>query len=191
MTDAEILGAVCGPRAAAVVQRAGGIRALDDASPDEIGQCGLSLGAARKLAAAIELHRRIVALASPLGIAARTPRDVVHDLKRRIGGMSKECFVAIGLDARQVVRHFEIVAIGSLSSVEVHPREFFRPLIRSGVHSAIAAHNHPSGDASPSDADRELTRRLNECGDTLGVPLLDHLVVTRTTHTSFAALGLL
>ena len=85
----------------------------------------------------------------------------------------------------------ETVAIGSVSSVEVHPREVFRPMVRAGLHSVIAVHNHPSGDPSPSEADLELTRRLADVGVLLGIPLLDHLVVTATEVVSMAALGLL
>jgi DNA repair protein RadC len=96
-----------------------------------------------------------------------------------------------GLDARQRVRIVELVAIGSLSSVEVHPREVFRPLVRAGMHSVIAVHNHPSGDATPSEADLELTRRLADVGVLVGIPLLDHLVVTRQEVVSMAGLGLL
>ena len=61
----------------------------------------------------------------------------------------------LGLDARQRVRLVRTVALGSLSQVDVHPREVFRPLVRAGMHSAIVVHNHPSGDAEPSAADVE------------------------------------
>jgi DNA repair protein RadC len=83
------------------------------------------------------------------------------------------------------------IAVGSLAQVDVHPREVFRPLVRSGMHSVILVHNHPSGDVEPSDADLELTRRLSDVGRLVGIPVLDHLVVTRTDSISMATLGLL
>ncbi len=133
----------------------------------------------------------MAALRVPLLLQLRTPSDVAALLRHRIGDADRECFVAIGVDARQRVRHFDVSAIGSLDQVEVHPREIFRQLIRAGCHSVIVAHNHPSGDASPSEADVELTRRLAEVGQLVGIPLLDHLVVTRSHSVSMATLGLI
>lgn len=99
--------------------------------------------------------------------------------------------MVLGLDARQRVRLVREVAQGSLAHVDVHPREVFRPLVRAGMHSAILVHNHPSQDADPSEADIDLTHRLVEVGRLVGIPVLDHLVVTRTRSVSVAALGLM
>jgi DNA repair protein RadC len=83
------------------------------------------------------------------------------------------------------------IAMGSLASVQVHPREVFRPLVQAGMHAAILVHNHPSGEPDPSDADVELTHRMGEVGRVLGIPVLDHIVVTRASTVSLAELGLL
>jgi len=86
-------------------------------------------------------------------------------------------FVVVALDVRNVVLDVIEVARGCLTGVEVHPREVFRPLIRQAAAAAVVAHNHPSGDPTPSDEDLTLTQRLREVGELVGIPLLDHIVV--------------
>jgi DNA repair protein RadC len=76
------------------------------------------------------------------------------------------------------------VARGTLTGVEVHPREVFRPLVRQAAAAAIVAHNHPSGDSRPSPDDIALTRRLQLAGELLGIPILDHIVMGRDDFTS-------
>ena len=81
---------------------------------------------------------------------------------------------------------------GTLTASLVHPREVFRPALREGAAALVVAHNHPSGDPSPSAEDQEVTRRLVQAGALLGVPLLDHVVVAERGWTSLrahAALG--
>jgi len=80
------------------------------------------------------------------------------------------------------------VARGSLTGVEVHPREVFRSLIRQAAAAAVVAHNHPSGDSQPSPDDIALTRRLRLAGEILGIPILDHVVIGRDDFTSVADL---
>ncbi len=197
LRDVELVALVLGGgrsmlRAAAALSEVGGLRLLRSANPHELLQVdGLGEAGASALCAAFELGRRAALLDLPLGTPLRTPTDVGTYVRARLGDAPSEHFMVLGLDARQRVRVVETVAIGSLSSVEVHPREVFRPLVRAGMHSAIAVHNHPSGDPSPSDSDLELTRRLADVGVLLGIPLLDHLVVTRCRVVSMAALGLL
>ncbi len=196
LSEVELVALVLGggrtlPRAAMLLHQFGGLRSLCDARPHELLRAeGLGLAGASALCAAFELGRRAALLELPYGTTLRTPSDVSTYVRARMGNASREEFVTLGLDSRQRIQVVETVAIGSLSSVEVHPREVFRPLLRAGVHSVIAVHNHPSGDPSPSDADLELTRRLADVGHLIGIPLLDHLVVTRTRAVSMAELGL-
>ena len=197
LRDHELVALVLGGgrsllRASAALAQIGGLRGLRSASPLELMQLdGLGEAGASALCAAFELGRRAAQLELPLGTPLRNPTDVGVYVRARLGDAPSERFLVLGLDARQRVRVVETVAIGTVSSVEVHPREVFRPLVRAGLHSAIAVHNHPSGDPSPSDADLELTRRLVDVGVLLGIPLLDHLVVTTREVVSMAALGLL
>ncbi len=93
-------------------------------------------------------------------------------------GMDRELFVVMALDAKHKVIGFNIVSVGSLVSSIVHPREVFKPVILLNAAAVIVAHNHPSGDCSPSPEDHALTKRLREGGELLGIPVLDHLVLS-------------
>lgn len=102
---------------------------------------------------------------------------------------NKEVFVAFYLDTSNYVLSREIIAIGILDATIVHPREVFRTAIVRNAKSVIIAHNHPSGQDSPSEEDRQLTARLKEAGDVLCIRLLDHVIVTQHGHYSFADAG--
>jgi DNA repair protein RadC len=101
-------------------------------------------------------------------------------------GLDREHFLVCGLDAKHRVIGINLVSIGSLSLSIVHPREVFKPLIVMNAAAWLACHNHPSGDATPSQEDRLLTKRLREAGDLLGITLLDHLILGEARHFSFA-----
>ncbi len=100
------------------------------------------------------------------------------------GWHDREVFLALAMDARGRIVGQHVVAIGTLTACLVHPREVFAPMIVMSAASIIVAHTHPSGDATPSDEDYVLTDRLDAAGDILGIPVTDHLVVTRTAHQS-------
>jgi len=94
------------------------------------------------------------------------------------GRMQQETFYLLCLNAQnQRVGRAVLVAKGTVNSVVVHPRDVFRPAVVRNASAVLVAHNHPSGDCSPSDDDRRLTWRLQEAGDLLGIPVLDHLIV--------------
>jgi DNA repair protein RadC len=88
----------------------------------------------------------------------------------------KEHFYVMHVNARQQVHLVELVAIGTLNHAEIHPRETFRRAIVEGSYSIVVAHNHPTGDVTPSEADITLTRSLHEAGELLLIPLLDHII---------------
>ncbi len=112
--------------------------------------------------------------------------DVYALLRPRVANLRQEVFIVIAIDARgQWIADFE-VARGSVLSVEVFPREVFRPLIRVAAAAGVIAHNHPSGDPSPSPEDLLLTRRLREVATVVGIPLVDHVVVARDGFVSIA-----
>ena len=104
-------------------------------------------------------------------------------------GLDREHFLVCGLDAKHRVIGINVVSIGSLSLSIVHPREVFKPLIVMNAAAWLASHNHPSGDATPSQEDRLLTKRLREAGDLLGITLLDHVILGEARHFSFADEG--
>jgi DNA repair protein RadC len=100
--------------------------------------------------------------------------------------VQQEVFMMIAIDARSApVAEIE-VSRGSLTGVEVHPREVFRPLICQAAAAAVAVHNHPSGDPRPSVEDILLTRRLRAVGEVIGIPLLDHVVIGDSGYASIA-----
>ena len=146
---------------------------------------------ASKLVAMVELSRRISQMKMQwVGSPLRQPCDVANFVRMTIGHKDQEHFVVIGLSARQHPIFHSVIAMGSLAQVDVHPREIFRPCIRNGVHAIVIAHNHPSGDPEPSEADIELTNRMCDVGVLVGIPVLDHVIVTPYDSVSLASLGL-
>lgn len=104
-------------------------------------------------------------------------------------GLDREQFLVCGLDAKHGVIGINIVSVGSLTLSIVHPREVFKALILMNAAAWLCAHNHPSGDLTPSLEDRALTTRLKEAGELLGITLLDHLILAGERHYSFADHG--
>jgi DNA repair protein RadC len=197
LSDVELVALVLGggrsmARGLALLEGFGGIGGLEAADPHELCHTpGVGQAGAAALCAAFELGRRAQQLSLPHATPVRSPQDVSAFVRAMLGPASQEIFVILGLDARQRVRMVRTVAVGTLSQVDVHPREVFRPLVRGAMHSVIVVHNHPSGEAQPRNADIELTHRLADVGRLVGIPLLDHLVVTRKDMVSLASLGLL
>jgi len=97
----------------------------------------------------------------------------------------KEHLVILCLDTRKRVKSFSLVSMGTLNESLAHPREIFRTAIVDSAYSIIVAHNHPSGDPSPSDLDLSLSRRLYLAADLLQIPLEDHVVVGDGSYFSF------
>ena len=122
-----------------------------------------------------------------------TPEDaakVVRDLFD-FDHLDREQFVALALNTKNRVVGAWVVSVGSLSASIVHPRELFKPAVMLSAASMVIAHNHPSGDPTPSSADVQLTRRLSKGGDVLGIELLDHVVVGDDGIASLRDLGLM
>ncbi len=123
----------------------------------------------------------------------RQPTDAVRLAYDVIGTRDREHFIAILLNTRNKVITIDTVSIGTLNGSLVHPREVFRLAIVKGAAGIITAHNHPSGDATPSREDLDLVQRLTEAGKVLGIGQLDHVIVTPEPGcwTSFKEKGLL
>lgn len=98
-------------------------------------------------------------------------------LMRGLETADRESFYTLHLDTRHRVVDIDKVATGSQSGVEVHPREVFKSALLSGAHALIFVHNHPSGSTDPSEMDKELTKRLKSVGETVGITVLDHVIV--------------
>lgn len=172
-----------------LLRETGGLVDLARANPRELARVhGIGSARAARLVAAFQLGKRAMADDPPVRIVLRNASDVYRHLRPRLRGMTQEVFIVVALDVRNGVLDEIEVARGSLTGVEVHPREVFRPLIRQAAAAAVVAHNHPSGDARPSPDDIALTRRLRLAGDILGIPILDHVVVAGDDYTSIAEL---
>lgn len=191
MFDHELVGVLLnepgGERLAGLSERIFALlsgRALSPVAPEEIcDSCGLSREEAARLSAAIELAKRLLWPddgRSPI----RSPQDACR-AAIGIRSASKEHFLTLYLDARNVLIHEEVVSIGSLNANIVHPREVFKPAISHGAAAIILIHNHPSGDVSPSQEDLKLTARLAEAGQLMGIEVLDHIIVARSRFLSF------
>lgn len=146
-----------------------------------------------KLEAAIELGRRTLAARAAKGaVFVSTPEDAVRLVKPMLVGRDKEHFLAIALSTRNSVRKIIEVSIGSLNASIVHPRELFKECCLCSAASVVVIHNHPAGcDATPSQADVALTRRLVEAGNVLGIEVLDHIVISGDAWTSCRDSGLM
>lgn len=98
----------------------------------------------------------------------------------------REAFLVLLLDVKHRVTAEEVISIGILDGSLIHPREVFKAAVAGGAAGIIVAHNHPSGDPTPSGADREVTRRLRSAGEILGIPVIDHVIIGSTgAHFSF------
>ena len=172
--------------AGSLVAATGGVVAMSRASPRELAQVhGVGAARAARIAAAFELGRRALESEHHRDSLVR-PEDVYRCVTPRLAGLQQEVFLAIGLDVRNGLLDVVEVARGSVAGVEVHPREVFRPLVRMAAAGAVLVHNHPSGDPTPSYEDVELTRRLRSAGEMLGIPVVDHVVVTDRQFRSIA-----
>lgn len=119
------------------------------------------------------------------------PADVYSVLKRRYAYGKVESFYAVLLDGAHQILAVKLITRGLTNRTMVHPREVFRPAIEGNAVALIAVHNHPSGFNTASPEDIEVTHRLHEAGELLGIPLLDHLIISRTGYFSFTEGGLL
>ena len=102
----------------------------------------------------------------------------------------KEFFISLHLDGKNRISCIEIVSLGSLNQSIVHPREVFKTALLSSAAALILVHNHPTGDTTPSREDLEITRRLREAGEIIGIKILDHIIIGET-YLSFVAQGLM
>lgn len=115
-----------------------------------------------------------------------TPSRAAVIAHRRLGEETREHFMAFFLDAHLKIVGFEIVSIGTMTEAWLHPRELFRAAIGALAHSVLLVHNHPSGDVTPSAEDNALTKRIMAAGETVGIPVIDHLIVGGGMFYSFA-----
>jgi DNA repair protein RadC len=147
---------------------------------------GIGPAKAAQLLAALELGRRVVSRPLQPGAVFASSQSVYDYFAPLLREIRQERFWAVLLDNKHRVMRDLTVSTGSLTSSLVHPREAFAAAVRDSAAAVIFVHNHPSGDPSPSAEDRQLTERLVACGELMGIPVLDHVIIGRTTYYSFA-----
>ncbi len=136
---------------------------------------GIGKTKACRIIAAFELGKRLIT--GKRNSFIMKPKDVWNELMD-IRASKKEHFVVFYLDIRNQIIQKEIISIGILNTSLVHPRELFEPAIKHLAAQILISHNHPSGDCTPSDEDMELTKRLIEAGEILGIEIIDHVIVS-------------
>lgn len=123
--------------------------------------------------------------------AINSPADAYSLLRTYLAGSDREHFVAVLADTKNKVIGINTVSVGALNTTIVHPREVFKPAILCNAASVLLAHNHPSGDATPSEDDKAMTQRLCDAGTILGITVLDHIIIGENGYFSFKAQGLI
>lgn len=114
----------------------------------------------------------------------RNPDDAVSIARDFLQDEDRERVIAIYLNSKNEPTAIHTVSIGNINTSIVHPREVMKAAILSNAAAMILAHNHPSGDCTPSKEDKEITKRLKEAGEILGIEVLDHLIVGNNNYVS-------
>ncbi len=195
MTDQELVALLLGvgshghgdamTLAGRTLGRFDGLAGLRLADPWELAELrGMGQVKACRIVAAMELARRASAARLAAGPVVTCPKEVFELYGPILGHMEQEVFLVLALDAKNRVRRDFQVAKGTLTSCQVHPREVFRPLIRMSAARCVLVHNHPSGDPTPSREDLELTTRLVQSGELVGIQVLDHVIVASRGYAS-------
>jgi DNA repair protein RadC len=168
----------------------GGLYGLVRSGCDDLARVrGIGRARAAQIVAALELGRRTLGRAPRARLPLATPRDAAALLMPAYGACETEHFGVLLLDTKHRVIRTAVLAIGSLNTAGVEPREVFREATLACAAAIIAFHNHPSGDPSPSAEDEELTRRLVAAGLLMGIDVVDHIVLGDVRYCSFKETG--
>lgn len=162
---------------------------LRDVKPQELMVIsGVGPAKAATIVAAIELGKRTFQFRPPEKAIIDSPAAAAAALSQELMWQNQERFAVLMLDVKNRLIGTQVVTIGTATETLVHPREIFRESIRQGACKLIIAHNHPSGNLEPSDADIELTKQLLLGADYLDIPVLDHLILGNGDHQSLRQL---
>lgn len=167
-----------------------GLSGLTALTPEEWErEPGVGTALAARLCAAFELGRRAAASGDGEPRPQITRPREAWKVTRELGHAKKEHLVGLYLDAQSGLIHRETVSVGSLNTTRTHPREILYPAIVHLAMGFILVHNHPSGSLDPSDEDVAFTRAVQRAGETVGIELYDHLIVTKSGFTSLRERG--
>lgn len=155
-----------------------GISYLTSCVPEELLKVqGIGMAKACQIISAIELGKRIATKPKAKRLNIKSPQEVADLFMEEMRYLSKEFFKVLLLNTKNEIIMIEDTSVGNLNSSVVHPREVFSSAVRRSACSVIIVHNHPSGNPIPSDTDIQMTKRLVEAGDLLGIKVLDHLII--------------
>ena len=187
LSSSELLGILFGigtrektavELAGEVISESGDLFGLHNATVhDLIKVHGIGEAKACIILAAVEFGKRLGRVRNPGRPVISSPADVEGLLRGRIANLDRENFVVVLLNTKNEVLEVSTVSVGTLSASLVHPREVFKPAIRASAASVVLAHNHPSGKVEPSREDKEVTRRLCDASEIIGIEVLDHVIL--------------
>lgn len=162
-----------------------GIRYLKDVSIQELCEIdGIGLSKASQIKAALELGVRVASV-KPEKYKVQNPWDIYKYYMESLRYLKKEVFKTILLNTKnEIITHVDI-SVGTLNSSLVHPREVFIEAIKRSANKIILMHNHPSGSVEPSVEDKNITKRLIECGEVIGIEVIDHIIIGDGIYFSF------
>ncbi len=149
---------------------------------------GIGLVKAIQIKAAFEFGRRS-SVSNSNNFVVRDTKSVYDYASSKIGGSDREQFLVLLLNSKNRIIKDEIVSVGILNASLIHPREVFKSAIRESANAIILVHNHPSGDPMPSEEDKVVTGIFKEAGRLLNIQVLDHVIIGRNSHYSFAKEG--
>ncbi|MBK6876786.1 MAG: DNA repair protein RadC [Ignavibacteria bacterium] len=179
-----------------ILKSYGSLFKIQNASIEDLKKIrGMGDAKAAKLKACIEIARRMAieervfeeseAMKRRNSDTITSPDKLFEIIKSKITQFSKEHFFVVSLDTRNNLIGVDEISVGTLTASLVHPRETFESAIRRHAAKIIISHNHPSGETDPSDDDMKITRRLVDAGKIMGIEVLDHIIVTKTSYLSF------
>jgi len=202
LTDAELLALIlrtgdAGSKTSALdqgrilLQQFGTLQNLANATTKELCDFpGIGPAKAAELQGVFELAKRYQSISLKPGDRYTSSSEVFHHYHALLRDRKKEVFLALLLDSKNRLIREVCVSEGSLNASIVHPREVFSPAVRESAAAVLFIHNHPSGDPAPSREDIELTQRLREAGELMGIRVLDHIVIGNGSYVSFSDRGL-
>jgi DNA repair protein RadC len=195
--DVDLLAALVGAGPSArrtarrLLDRFGGLGAVAQADRVELVVAGLPAATAQRIGVVLEIGRRVARAPAAAGWRITTPSDVGEPLVDGMGSLEREELRVLLLDTKNVVIAERTVYRGNLAGSSVRVGEVFRDAVRRCAAAIVVAHNHPSGDPSPSGEDLRITTELAEAGRLLDIELLDHVIIGRGRWTSLRAIGAL
>ena len=165
----------------------GGLLSRDPAELERLP--GIGPQTASLLALVMRVHRELVAERERVREICLDPEELVPWFRSVIGLCEEERFAVVFMDQGRRVLGREVFEGGSRTRTVLYPRQLFEVALRTKATGMVLAHNHPGGSCQPSSQDRELTRRVQQLGDSLEITLIDHLIITRESHSSFRKAG--